>query len=424
MNLGALRGFLHAYGALSVHFFGAKNISLSDYNLPNLADTVYPYQNRWVRLQTISVYGSPPSDIHWQRNWAGGIANFDYTSIVYDSLIQDGFFGSGTANILEITGGMSSTITIQAERSCFSIIAEASHQINLAVVANFSDMEKIWGCGCIVGENLEKVVIGAEVSTGGGLGSSLAARAGGMLEIKMSFLPSQTRFQLQGDMYVLLASSINAEVSGSAEFVEDHGVGFVEGDLKGKLQFSTFLSGVTAEGELQWHFGLDYEMVQGKVAIGLYGPVSVGVESGVFLGVNCPTSKIWVTDDINGRFSFNKNALPTNPGGNITGMYAYISQETSINLYIVSGGYQVYAGVGAFVGPSGFGVVGNVGVRIWGEILGGLISASAWGDLQLLAGIPPAFEGTIGLEACALWIFCGSVDVHCGYNHIDGFYLN
>ncbi|HYM20490.1 MAG TPA: hypothetical protein VEW28_05735, partial [Candidatus Kapabacteria bacterium] len=59
----------------------------------------------------------------------------------------------------------------------------------------------------------------------------------------------------------------------------------------------------------------------------------------------------------------------------------------------------------------------------WGEILGGLVSASAWGDLQFIAGIPPAFEGSVGLEACVLWVFCGSVDVHCGYNKTQGFYL-
>lgn len=424
MILGPMKGFLHAAGSLSVHFFGAKNVSLSDYNLPGVAGGAYPYSNRWVRLQTTSIYGSLPSDVHWQRNWAGGIANFNYTSIVYDSLVQDGFLGMGTANILEITGGMSSTITIKAERSCFSIIAEASHQINLAVVANFSDMEKIWGCGCIVGETLEKVVVGAEISAGGGVGASLAARAGGMLSIKMSFLPTQTRLQIQGDMYALIASSINAEVSGSAEFVEDWGVGYVEGDLQGRIQFSTFLSGIEAEGELQWHFGTDYEMIQGKVGIGMYGPVSLGVQSGVFLGVNCPASKIWVTDDIDGRFSLNKNALPVDSHGNLSGMYAYLSVETSINLYIVSGGYQVYAGMGAFFSGGGFGVLGNVGVRIWGEILGGLVSASAWGDLQLLIGVPPAFEGSIGLEACVLWVFCGSVTVHCGYNQSQGFYLN
>jgi hypothetical protein len=302
--------------------------------------------------------------------------------------------------------------------------ADASHDINLAVVANFSAMEKIWGCGCILGENLERVVVGGELSTGGGVGASLIARVGAMVAMKLSITPTQTKLSVQGDMYAVLASSINAEVSGMAELTEDIAAGYVEGYLKGDVSLTTFLTGVTAEGELQWHFGIDYQAIQGRVSVGIYGPLQLGMESGVFLGNNTPKDKIWVTDGINSRFSFNKGGLPAR----LTGLYAYISISQSVNLYIVSGGYEVYVGVGAFLGTSppvgsGFGVMGNVGVRIWGEILGGLVSASAWGDLQFIAGIPPAFEGSIGLEACVLWVFCGSVDVHCGYNHTQGFYL-
>jgi hypothetical protein len=139
------------------------------------------------------------------------------------------------------------------------------------------------------------------------------------------------------------------------------------------------------------------------------------------IGVNAPKTKIWVMDGINGRFGLNKGALPDN----LTGFYAFFSVTKQVNLFIVSGGYQVYIGVGSFLDATpAFYVVGNVGVRIWGEILGGLIGASAYGQLAMVLGLPhPGFQGTIGLEACALWVFCGSVDVHCGFNHNDGFYL-
>ncbi|HYM19475.1 MAG TPA: hypothetical protein VEW28_00555, partial [Candidatus Kapabacteria bacterium] len=362
MTIGALAGSLYSYGMVSVHFFGGKLVSLSDYLVEN---TNAPYNARWVREQQAPIYNNPASDIHWQRNWGGGIANFDYTQVLYDSLPQVGFYGTGTGTLLEIIGGISSSITIRADHACFSMSADASHDINLAVVANFSAMEKIWGCGCILGDNLERIVIGGELSTGGGVGASLIARAGAMVAIKLSITPTQTKLSIQGDMYAVLASSINAEVSGVAELTEDHGAGYVEGYLKGDVSLSTFLTGVTAEGELQWHFGLDYQMIQGRVAVGIYGPVQLGMESGVFLGNNCPKSKIWVTDGINSRFSFNKGGLPTN----LTGLYAYISISQSVNLYIVSGGYEVYIGVGAFLGTSppvgsGFGVMGNVGVRI------------------------------------------------------------
>ncbi|HQH72930.1 MAG TPA: hypothetical protein PK360_12705, partial [bacterium] len=68
-------------------------------------------------------------------------------------------------------------------------------------------------------------------------------------------------------------------------------------------------------------------------------------------------------------------------------------------------------------------VVGNLGIHIWGDILGGLVSAGAWGDLQMMFPAPFSFQGTVGLEACVLWVICGSVDVTVGLNSVDGFYI-
>jgi len=96
----------------------------------------------------------------------------------------------------------------------------------------------------------------------------------------------------------------------------------------------------------------------------------------------------------------------------------------------------LFAGLGAFVdsppgrgsawsGLAGIGlpyVVGTAGVYVYGEILGGLVSASAWADLDLV--IPPIyFEGTFGLEGCVLWVICASIEVTAGLNS-SGFYLN
>jgi hypothetical protein len=33
------------------------------------------------------------------------------------------------------------------------------------------------------------------------------------------------------------------------------------------------------------------------------------------------------------------------------------------------------------------------------------------------------FEGTVGLEACVLWVICGSVDLSIGLNSAEGFYI-
>jgi hypothetical protein len=105
-----------------------------------------------------------------------------------------------------------------------------------------------------------------------------------------------------------------------------------------------------------------------------------------------------------------------------------MSFSASVSYYVVSGGYTVYAGLGAFAGygaptGAGFGVIGNVGVNVWGKILGGLVSADGWADLQMVIGVPPAFQGTLGLQACVLWVACGSVTLNAGFNANQGFYL-
>jgi hypothetical protein len=67
--------------------------------------------------------------------------------------------------------------------------------------------------------------------------------------------------------------------------------------------------------------------------------------------------------------------------------------------------------------------VGACGINVHGEILGGLVSASAWADLSLRGPVPTYFEGTFGLRGCVAWVLCASVDVTAGVNS-SGFYLS
>jgi hypothetical protein len=152
------------------------------------------------------------------------------------------------------------------------------------------------------------------------------------------------------------------------------------------------------------------------------------------MGVNAPKDHAWVLQDTDSRFKLNMAPLPDR----LTGVYGYVKASQSVNLWIVSGGIEAYAGVGGFLLtpeevrpdlgalPSPFGlpyVVGNLGIHVWGEILGGLVSAGAWGDFGIMLPYPFHFEGTLGLEGCVLWAFCERVDVTCGLNTAEGFYL-
>src|SRR5262249_43698514 len=123
----------------------------------------------------------------------------------------------------------------------------------------------------------------------------------------------------------------------------------------------------------------------------------------------------------------------------LTGMYGYAKASSSTNLYVFSGGIEVYGGVGGFIltpaqvvnlgaTASGLGpglpfVIGHAGIHVWGEILGGLVSADGTVDLQVIAPYPFSFQGTLELEGCVVWVVCGSVDVTVGVNSSDGLYV-
>jgi hypothetical protein len=424
-------GYVHTFGSLAVNFFGAKAMSIVDWNSPNRSMT--PYLNRTVRvLKTANpVTGiTGVSDLHWVRDWAGGVSTLDFT-LSYDSLAQEGFVGPGSVALLKMitfSSGLSANINVKAERSCFSILQEAYSSINLGPLATASSIGKLWGCGCIVGESLDRIAVGGELSTSAGVGASILARGAGDVSVVIGYAPTRVVSMFAGDMFVVILTN-NAEVIGYTTFTIDIGNAYVEGYMKGILKLDDIAAGISGQGEFDWHIGLDYESIQGRVAVSMYEmgwpAAGAGVESGIFFGINAPKDRAWVMDGINGRFGLNKAGLPAR----LTGFYSYVSFSASVSYYIVSGGFQAYAGVGAFVGTGapvtgfGFGVIGNVGIYIWGKILGGLVSADAWGNLQVIAGVPPAFEGAIGLDACVLWVFCGGVTVHGGFNASQGFYI-
>ncbi|KXK56589.1 MAG: hypothetical protein UZ07_CHB004001363 [Chlorobi bacterium OLB7] len=424
-------GHVLAYGSVAINFFGSKKLSIVDYKSLKLNN---PFNGRFVRVLDTAYMGAPASQLEWQRNWGDGIANLEYDSIRYHVDRQDGFFGSGEVSLFNITGGMYSTIDIAAEGICFRVMEESAHTFALGPVAQMSAMGNIWGCGCIVGESLEKIAIGGEASSSLGLGFSIAARGANMVSMIMSYSPTRFVMEANGAMFVNVGA-VDLEVTGLASFTVERGEEmFVEGYFRGTVNLGAVIAGVEGEGEFDWHLGTDYQSVQGRVAVRIWGYMGgVGAQTGIFFGHNVPKERVWVMDGINGRFGLNKGGLPAR----LTGFYAFLNVEASVSFYfLASGGFQLYVGVGAFVSDSPFiggtpvpGLafpyfVGNVGVRIWGEILGGLVSAAAWGNLQFTGALPPAFEGTIGLEGCVLWVLCGSVDITCGYNRTDGFYMH
>jgi len=185
---------------------------------------------------------------------------------------------------------------------------------------------------------------------------------------------------------------------------------------------------------MNWHLGIDFQDLQGMVALKVMGTSGgTGVGAGFYIGKNAPKSRAWVLVGTDPRYALNTAALPNN----LTGIYGSIHISQGVNLYIISGGYDVYLGLGAFVltpaiagalggilpAPGLPYVVGNLGGRIHGEILGGFVSAAAYFNLQVIGPYPFSFQGTVGLEGCVLWVACKSVDITVGLNSAQGFFI-
>lgn len=424
-------GYLVTYGDLAFSFFGAKPVWIYDWKSPTFPGGVYG--GRIARTPLNSPYGTGVSDLHLVRDWGDGVADLDFT-VAYDSLQQDGFTGPGTATITRYVlfdSPLPGSINVKAERSCFTLSRAAEGGVNLGPLLTMSALKNVWGCGCIVGDQLERVAVGGELSANAGAGFSIAARTAGAMTVAIGYTPSRTDMLFAGEAYAVLLTRM-IEVTGSITLTIDRDVDFAEGYLKGLVSMNGLLTGTSGAGELQWHVGTDHQTIQGRVAVSMYsmgggpsGSSSSGKEAGLWFGINSNKDHVWVMDGISGRFGLNKAALPQF----ITGAYAYVSWSDAVNAYyVLSGGYQAFAALGAFAGyggdiGGGFGVIGNVGLYLWGKILGGVVSADAWGNLQLIVGVPPAFQGEVGMHVCVFLVFCGSETVRGGFNASQGFYI-
>lgn len=442
------KGFLRVGGMAFFPFFGADYLHIIDTYTPTMSGD--PFNGRTVTLSNAAFgTGFFPTDFTIGGNWSDGLGIFNFT-INYSSLTQDGFLGTGMSSLRNLLGGdIGSTLDMNSRGTCIRIGSNLMDMraVSLGPVANVSQITRIWGCVCVKNDGLENLVVGGEVTNAANF--SVAARVGSYLSVIMQVNPSLARVTIDGEAYMSIALSLDAVVNGHMQLTMNWAEGFLEGEVMGKFRVaegSLVLSGssLQAEGQLNWHLGLDYTELQGMVALRMMASTGVaglggglgggmGVGAAFYIGVNAPKSRAWVLTGGDPRFALNTAALPNN----LTGIYGSLDVSQSISLFIISGGYELHVGLGAFtLTPEGAGtlgaivagpglpyIVGNLGGRIHGEILGGLVSAAAYFNLQIIGPYPFSFQGTVGLEACVLWVICGSVDITIGLNTSEGFYI-
>ncbi len=433
--------FLKVAGTAHFDFFGPKYINLNDVYDP--AKTAPPFNKRNIdSLQTDSDPGGlyRASDPTIAGKWSDdfGAMNYAYN---YDKKAQDGFVGTGKMSFLWITGDMNSTIVLKAERACMSLNETTNRDLNLGPVAQFGSMTRITGCGCIEGGQLQRVVLSAELENTAG--SNIMLRSAAYGRVDMSLSPSVSSIGFEGDMFATVLVAGNIEITGRAAFTVNRDQDFVDGEFDGSIDAGTALGLGTlkGDGQLNWHLGTvggsSYHSLQGRLAVKVVAPgAGIDAEGGFYVGRNAPKSEAWVLMSGGDHFKLDMAPLPDR----LTGVYGFAKVSEGLSVWVISGGYDAYVGLGGFVlspqqvinlnakssglpvGGLPF-VVGNVGLRVWGEILGGFVSASGSVDLNVIAPYPFSFQGTLELEGCVVWVACKSVDLNVGLTTADGLFV-
>ena len=424
-------GYLQVGGDVHFDFFGPNYFNIQDFKDAN---TAAPFDGRRIELSPDGDNEFKPThpDVHGQ--WSGTLG-FLSLDVKYDASDQDGFVGKGTGLLQYFATSLSLSAVFDRERICFNLQSAVDQGISLGPVASFALATHISGCGCIEQGRLAQIGIRGELSTSTSAVIFIRGSAYGSLEYVIT--PSYAEITVEGDVFISLLPMGDVEVYGKARLRAQRDGPAIEGDISGRFNVAVVLSGLEAEGQVNWHLGADYHLVQGRLAINIMGlGASGGVEGGFFIGRNAPKAKAWILRGADPRCRLDTNALPQR----LTGVYGYMRTSCGFNVYILSGGIDVYAGFGMFVlEPAladGLGaipspvvvvgtpyVIGQLGVRVHGEILGGLVSASAWGCFSLIAPYPGQFEGRVGLEGCVAWVVCASTDITVGMNTADGFYI-
>ncbi|MGO4293678.1 hypothetical protein [Chitinophaga sp. RAB17] len=432
----SVKSFLRVGGTVHFPFFGGDYLHIQDYYDPSMATA--PYYNRRIALSSATEGAFHPTDSTIAGNWSNGLGVFDFT-LKYADDAQDGFTGIGTSNLRSIPGGtLPSFLNLSRRGSCIRIGSDLNDHRSIALgpISNISKLQRIWGCACLQNDGISNLTIGGEITAAGNM--MIASRSGSYLSAMLQQTPNLSKLTIDGEAYLSVAARLDALVNGHIQFTLNNADDFMEGEVAGKfrtVQDSVMAANsLEAEGQLNWHWGLNFHELQGMVKLKIMGTAAgTGVGAGFYIGNNAPKSRAWVLMSADPRYNLNMTAMPDL----LTGIYGYLHVQNGVNLYVVSGEYDMFVGYGAFVLTPDIGrrfggftpgiglpyVIGNLGGRIHGEILGGLVSAGAYYNLQLMLPYPLSFQGKVGLEGCVAWVVCKSIALNLGVNSEEGFYI-
>jgi hypothetical protein len=434
---GTTDPYLGTCGTVHFNFFGPALVNIRD---ARHSDPAAPFFGRYVTVPATGEGACPATDLHlvgsWQNTKSEDLADFNFpnASMGYNDALQDGFVGTGAGSLRVLDGGLLDAL-IEARRDGIDIrlTSSATRDLNLGLYAVVGGMSEIRACLRIDGPLLRCMNLSAElesaVSTGSGI---LAPKAGHVVEVNMTVTPTSLDFFASGSILLQVAASA-VDAYAQVHLQYDYQRGTAEGEVLGRIDCNSVVGGLEGEGQVTWFAGPGTGHMQGNIRVCVAGWVGKGaMEGGFFVGHHTPKALAWVLQPSSPHFGISQAILPDT----LTGVFGYGQIAIGFNAYLFGGGVEIYAGAGAFTTiPSGYTsewaalpgavlpyVVGSCGVHLHGEILGGLVSASGWADLDLRGPVPVYYEGSLGLEGCVLWVLCASVELRVGLNS-GGFYV-
>jgi len=439
---GATDGYLATCGTIHINFFGPAFVNIHDARYD--ASSAAPYLGRYVTVPKQGEASCKPTDLRLYGEWNAvdtkALAIFDFPDIKmdYNKNAQDGFIGTGASTISFFTGGnLDATIEVHRDATDIGMTSTTTRDVDIGLFAQLGGMSGISACARIEGPLLQRISICGYLEKTVATGISiLAPKAGFMIEAGITVTPNSFDFNAAGDMLFSVAGSA-VDVSASVHLARNYARSSSEGEIIGRIDCNTIMMGLEGEGQVTWYVDPLTQYLQGRLKMTICSWTGgVGFEGGLFIGHQVHKSKAWVLKSGNEHFSISDSMLPET----LTGLYGYGQISFAIQLYIIGGGIELYLGLGAFsLNPPGVNslwpttwssvpnlglpyVLGRGGIHVYGEILGGLVSASAWANLALLGPSPLYFEGKVGLEGCVLWVICASVELTAGLGS-DGFYI-
>jgi hypothetical protein len=425
--------YLGVSGPVCFPFFGLHQV--------NIRDALAPGPTRYVTVpKTPITPHAAPTQLALSGTWhdvnSNDLAVFDCLEVNVDYNIanQDGFLGTGTTELSFLhSDPLDIAVEIHSDATDIHISSTDTHDIDLGLPSRLGGIAQIAGCARIEGATLARLTLYGTLEQSAAAGSIFGPKAGYETEIDIAVTCTTFDFYASGDM-LLSVALVDLEASATAHLLFDFAMGSAEGELYGRIDCDAAVAGLSGEGQLTWYLSPAMQYLQGRLKVGVISPVvSGGLEGGFFIGNDVPKALAWVLDPTDTHFGMSGNILPAT----LTGVYGYGQVSISVNYFVLGGGVDIFAGAGAFSAPLAAGgpvapfagnpllpyVVGACGIHLHGEILGGLVSASAWANLSLRGPVPTYFEGTVSLQGCVAWVFCASASITAGINS-SGFYLS